>query len=158
MDQQNVKREITKGAIISTFINGIINGVLNWYQHRDLKTMLLSDDMISSTARTVFAGAVPLAVSLAFIITSIAYFTFKYPNKPSYFPTVFGHALRNAFFAMGVIITGAILIQYYVGSIWVTPVQGGIIAGIIAGIVGGTVEYLTKMEIVHYAERMTYRR
>jgi hypothetical protein len=141
--------ELKKGAIIGGVINGIINGFINWFTVKDQTSLILTDNMISSTEHTVFAGAVPLAVSLAFILTSIAYFTSKLPNKPSYFPRVFLMALKHSFFAFGIVVAVAIMIQRFGGSISVTPFHSAVISGIIAALVGGIVNYLTSVELLN---------
>ena len=96
MSTKTTKSELLKGAISSGVINGIVNGLIYWFQVKDKKEILLTDNLISSTEHTVFAGAVPLATSLSFILSSIAYFTLKAPGKPPYFPKVFLLALKNA--------------------------------------------------------------
>ncbi|MGL5112958.1 MAG: hypothetical protein ACRC6O_10015, partial [Flavobacterium sp.] len=96
------KSEILKGAIASGVINGIINGMINWFQLDKSSTISLTTDSISSQEYTVFGEAVVLGTSLAFILTSIAFFTIKIENKPSYFPSVFSLALKNTIFVFGV--------------------------------------------------------
>ena len=80
----------------------------NWTNR---KAIYLTVDSISTTEHTVFSGAVVLAVSLAFILTSITYFTLKVPGKPAYFPKVFLLALKNAVFAFGLVTIAGILLQ-----------------------------------------------
>lgn len=137
-------KQILKGSVIAGSINAVINGVINKISLGDISEIPLTDELISSRVETVFAGVVPLAVSLAFTITTIAFFTFKIPNKPSYFPKVFFLALRNSFFAFGVVVSVAIMVQYFAGTITVTAMQSAIISGLIAGLLGGTIDYLTK--------------
>ncbi len=148
MSAKTIKSELLKGAISGGGINGIINGLIYWFQEKDKKEILLTDNLISSTEHTVFAGAVPLATSLAFILSSIAYFTIKAPGKPPYFPKVFLLALKNAIFAFGIVTISAILLQRYAGSIAVTPVIATLITGVIAGLVGGVVNYMTQKEFL----------
>lgn len=143
------KKEIVKGAAINLVINGIINGAINWFQLDKSKTHFLTADSISSTEHTVFSGAVVLAVSLAFILSSIAYFTIKDPGKPPYFPKVFLLALKHSVFAFGLVAIAGLLIQRIFGAIEVSSITAAIIAGLIAGIVGGVVDYETKMQLIH---------
>lgn len=142
------KQEIFKGALVGGSINLIINGALNWFQLDTSKTHYLTVDSISTTEHTVFSGAVGLAVSLAFMYTSIAYFTVKDPNKPPYFPRVFLLALKHSVFAFGLVAIAGLLIQRLAGSIEVSPIAAAVIAGLIAGIVGGIVDYETKMQLL----------
>jgi len=144
--------ELKKGAFVSAFANGIINAVINWFTVRGNESLLLTDDLISSGQHTVFAGAVPLAVSLAFILTTITYFTTKSPGKPPYFPKVFLLALKHSFFAFGIVVAVAIVIQRFFGAITVSPVQSALLAGFIAALVGGVVTFLTSKEITSSAE------
>lgn len=139
--------DIIKSAVIGGIINGIINGAIYWFQVKGQEMVLLTDNQISSTEHTVFSGAVMLATSLAFILTTIAFFTFKKEGKPRYFPKVFLQALKNAIFAFGGVTVAGVLIQRWTGSIEVTPVVATVITGLIACLVGGTVDYLTKKDL-----------
>lgn len=148
MTTTNIKNTILKGSLIAGTINAIINGVINKISLGDMTEIPLTDELISSRVETVFSGAVPLAVSLAFIITTVAFINFKMPNKPSYFPKVFLLALRNSFFAFGVVVSVAIMVQYFAGTIMVTTLHSAIICGVIAGLIGGAVDFLTKTELL----------
>jgi hypothetical protein len=139
---------IQKGAITGGVINAIINGLIYWFQVKDKSKILLTDNLISSAEHTVFASAVPLATSLAFILTSVAYFTIKTTNKHPYFPKVFLLALKNAVFAFGIVTIVAILLQRFTGSVSVTPLIATLISGGIAGLVAYEVNYLTHKEII----------
>jgi len=141
---------ILKGALASGIINAIINGIINWFQLGNTKTIKLTTDSISSQEHTVFGGAVILGTSLAFILTSIAYLTLKIKNKPKYFPKVFFLALKQSIFVFGVIIIFALLFQKVFGSIEVSNVYAAIITGIIAGIAAGSIEYSTKKRLLNY--------
>ena len=144
--QQN---DIMKGAAINGVVNAVINGVINWFTlDKSHPTVLLTQDRISSHEHTVFAGAVPLAVSLAFILTSIAYFQIKTKDKPPYFPTYFVKALKHSVYAFGLVTIFALLLQRYAGSIEVSLPVAAIIAGIVAGVVAGIVDYETKKSLL----------
>jgi hypothetical protein len=140
--------EIKKGAAINGGVNAVINGIINWFiLDKSHPTMLLTQDQISSSSHTVFSGAVPLAISLAFILTSIAFFQTKVENKPSYFPTFFVKALKHSVYAFGLVVIFAILLQRYAGDIEVSLPVAAIIAGIIAGIVAAIVDFETKKSL-----------
>jgi hypothetical protein len=139
-------QEIFKGALIGGAINAVINGVINWNSVKDKTEVMLTDNVISSTEHTVFAGAVPTAVSLAFILTSIAYFTWK-GNKPPYFPTVFFMAVKHAFFTFGVVVSVAIMIQRWFGSVMVSPMESAVITALVAGTISFFMNYLTHREL-----------
>ena len=152
MEKEQIKTpEIKKDSIIGGLSNAIINSIISWFTYKDGGNILLSDDRISSSEHTVFANAVSLAVSLAFILTSISYFTWKLPGKPSYFPVVFKMALKHTIFTFGLVVIFAIMFQRIVGSVVVTPIAASVISGIIAGLVGGTVTYLTTSELFKYS-------
>jgi hypothetical protein len=140
--------EIKKGAAINGVVNAVINGIINWFiLDKTHPTMLLTQDQISSSSHTVFSGAVPLAISLAFILTSIAFFQTKVENKPSYFPTFFVKALKHSIYAFGLVVIFSILLQRYAGEVEVSLPMAAVIAGIIAGIVAAIVDFETKKSL-----------
>lgn len=140
--------ELLKGALLTGIINACINGIINWFSVRNLAEIPLTHDLISTNTNTVFSGVVSLATSLAFVLTTISYLTFKAANKPRYFPKVFFFALRNSFFVFGVVVAIATLVQRFAGTVMMNPFESALLSGIFAGIVGGTVDYLTKKELV----------
>lgn len=143
--------EIKKGAAINGVVNAVINGIINWFiLDKSHPTMLLTQDQISSSSHTVFSGAVPLAISLAFILTSIAFFQTKVENKPSYFPTFFVKALKHSVYAFGLVVIFAILLQRYAGEVEVSLPLAAIIAGIVAGIVAAIVDFETKKSLFEH--------
>jgi hypothetical protein len=138
-----------KGAIINGVANAIINGIINWLTiDKSHDSIALTQDQISSNAHTVFSGAVPLAVSLAFILTSIAYFVTKLENKPPYFPVYFLKALKHSVYAFGLIAIVGLLFQRLFGTIHVSFTMAAIIAGFIAGVVAAIVDYETKKSFI----------
>jgi putative flippase GtrA len=144
------QQEMTKGAMINGLINMVINGMIAWFGARHADSILLTDNQISSTAHTVFSGAVVTAISLAFILSSIAYLTWKIPGKPSYFPTVLLICLRHTIFTFGLVVALAILIQRYAGAVPVSPFLAALITGAIAGVTAGIVTYLTQAELIKH--------
>ena len=142
--------DILKAALFSGTLNAVINGIINWFQVKGKTELYLTVDSISTGGHTVLGGAVILATTLAIILTSIGYFTFKAPNKPSYFPRVFLLTIKNAFFTFGILVTISILLQRFAGSISVTPLMAAIIVAIIAGLVAGIIDYMTKKELLNY--------
>lgn len=146
------RNDIIKGAVIDGTINACINGVINWFKVRDAGEILLAQDLISSQDKTVFAGIVPLATSLAFVLTTVSYFSIKMSNKPKYFPKVFLWALRNTIFAFGLIVAIAVIVQRVAADVTTTPLVSAILAGITAGVVGAMVDYMTKSQIAGEGE------
>lgn len=140
--------ELKKSAFIGGAINAVINGIINWFSVKDLDKVLISDNLISSTEHTLFSGAVPLAVSLAFILTGVAYLSTKIPNKPSYFPSIFWLSMKHTFMAFGIAVTFGVMWQRWMGSIEISPILATICTGLIAGVVAGIVNYMTIKEIL----------
>lgn len=157
MNSKITMHELQKGAIMGGAINALINGMINWFTLDKSHTLYLTGDAISSTAHTVFAGAVPLAVSLAFILSSIAYFTIKVPGKPAYFPGVFLMALKHSVYAFGIVTILGLLIQRMAGSVEVSHLAGAIVAGVIAGFTGGIVDFETKRSVLQRSGSMLLR-
>jgi hypothetical protein len=147
MNSNSNPSDLMKGAIANGVINAVINGIINWFTLDKEQVLYLTVDQISSTEHTVFAGAVPLAVSLAFILSSIAFFTLKIPEKPSYFPKVFILALKHSVYAFGLVTILGLLFQRFAGQIEVSHLTGAVIAGIIAGLTGGIVDFETKRSL-----------
>lgn len=140
--------ELLKGSLLTGIINACINGAINWFSVRKLAEIPLTNDLISTKADTVFSGVVLLATSLAFILTTISFLTFKTPDKPRYFPKVFFFSLRNSFFVFGVVVAIAILVQRIMGTVMISPIESALLSGVFAGMVGGMVDYMTKKELL----------
>lgn len=134
--------EIAKGAAISGVINAVINGAIQWFLLAGHGPLPLTVDGITNDEHTVFGAAVPLAVSLAVILTAVAYTTLKKPRPPLY-PTFLWLAVKHGFFALGVVVTFAVLWQRIFGSITVPLAVAVILLGLIAGVVSAIVAYMT---------------
>lgn len=133
---------ILKGALLSGAINAVINGAIQWYLLSGQGPLALTVDAITNDEHTVFGSAVPLAVSLAMILTAVAYSTVK-GTKPPFYPTFLWMTVKNGFFALGVLITFAVLWQRLLGTIVVALPVGVIILGLVAGAVSAIVNYMT---------------
>lgn len=136
---------IAKGALVSGVINAVINGAIQWYLLSGDAPLPLTVDGISSDEHTVFGAAVPLAVSLAMILTAVAYTTIK-PPKPRFYPAFLWMTIKHGFFALGVVITFAVLWQRVLGSILVPLAVAVVILAVLAGIVAAAVNYMTIRE------------
>ena len=133
---------ILKVALLSGAINAVINGAIQWYLLSGHGPLALTVDAIANDEHTVFGSAVPLAVSLAMILTVVAYSTVK-GSKPPFYPTFLWMTVKNGFFALGVIVTFAVLWQRLLGTIVVSLPVGVIILGLVAGGVSVIVNYMT---------------
>jgi len=135
-------KDIAKGAAVSGVINAIINGAIQWWLLAGHSPLPLTVDGITNDEHTVFGAAVPLAVSLAAILTAVAWTTLKKP-RPPFYPTFLWLTVKHGFFALGVIITFAVFWQRIFGSILVSLPVAVIILGFVAGVVSALVNYMT---------------
>lgn len=147
---------IAKGAAISGVINAVINGAIQWYLLKGHAPLPLTVDSITNDKHTVFGAAVPLAVSLAMILTAVAYQTVK-NEKPPFFPTFLWMTIKHGFFALGVIVTFAVLWQRSFGSVFVSLPTAVLILGMVGGVVAGVVNYMTIRAAVIEGQRVGLR-
>lgn len=131
-----------KGAVITGLINAAINGGIQYFFLKGKAPIAISVDSITNNEETVLGAVVMLAITLAMILTVVAYFTIK-EQKVSFFPTAFWLTIKHGFFTFGVITSLAVLWQKYAGTVEVSLITALIIIGIIAGLVSGIVNYLT---------------
>jgi hypothetical protein len=139
--------EIMKGALVNGVINAVINGAIQYFVLRGSAAIPLSVDGIGSDTHTVFGSAVPLAVSLAMILTAVAHWTLKAEKAP-FFPTTFWLIIKHGLFTFGLVVAGAVLWQRFFGTIEVGLMPAVIILGLVAGVVAAVVNHLTISEIV----------
>ncbi|MEE4162505.1 MAG: hypothetical protein V2I25_08330, partial [Woeseiaceae bacterium] len=125
---------------------------IQWYLLADHAPLPLTVDGITNDEHTVFGAAVPLAVSLAMILTAVAYTTVK-AAKPPFFPVFLWMTIKHGFFALGVIITFAVLWQRILGSIEVSLGAAVVILGLVAGAVSAMVNYMTIRAAVARGQR-----
>jgi len=134
--------EILKGALLSGAINAVINGAIQWYLLAGKGALPLTVDGITNDEHTVFGAAVPLAVSLAMILTAVAYTTVKGP-KPRFYPAFLWLVVKHGFVALGMAITFAVLWQRIFGSLIVSLPVAVVILGLVAGAAAAIVNYMT---------------
>jgi len=139
--------EILKGAMISGVINAVINGAIQYFMLRGSASIPLSVDAISAGTHTVLGSAVPLAVSLAMILTAVAHWTLKAPKKP-FIPTTLWLVIKHGLFAFGAVVAGAVVWQRMAGTVEVGLLTAVVFLGVLAGIVAALVNYMTISEIV----------
>ena len=135
---------LLKASVINGAINAVINGAIQFFMLRGHGPVALTADAISTTEHTVLGSAVPLAVSLAMILTAVTHLTMKGP-KPAFFPGVFWLTLKHGFFAFGVVVTAAVMWQRVVGTVELSVGGAVVVLGIIAGLVAGAVHYMTTL-------------
>lgn len=133
---------ILRGSIINGVINAVINGAIQWFLLRGLVSIPLSVDGITNDEKTVFGMAVPLAVSIAMILTVVAYMTLKEAKRP-FFPDVLWLTVKHGVFAFGLSVAGAVVWQRLMGTVPVSLITAVIVLGVVAGAVGGLINYMT---------------
>lgn len=142
------RAQILKGALLSGVINAVINGAIQYYILKGHDGPIpVSVDAISTDAHTVLGSSVPLAVSLAMILTAVAHWTLKTSKKP-FIPTTLWLVIKHGLFAFGTIVAAAVIWQRAVGTVEVGLGTAVIFLGIVAGVVAATVNYMTITEIV----------
>lgn len=139
------KQALLTGAIVTGFINAIINGGIQYFFLKDKNAIPISVDSITNNDATVLGTAVTLAITLSMILTLVAYLGVKEEKVP-FFPTAFWLTIKHGFFTFGVVTSLSVLWQKYMGTVDVSLVSALIIIGVIAGIVSGIVNYLTLKE------------
>ena len=134
--------QILQGAVTTGISNAVINGAIQWFLLRGQVSIPLSVDGITNDQQTVFGTAVPLAVSIAMILTAVAYLLLKAPKR-RFMPDVLWLTVKHGVFAFGLSVSGAVVWQRLVGSVPVSLATAVIILGIVAGLVGGMIQFMT---------------
>lgn len=142
-----MKSKLMKGAITTGVINALINIVIQYFLLKGHTTIPISVDSITNTTETVLGTAVMLAITLAVILTFIAYYGIKEKKAP-FFPNTVWLALKNGFVTFGILTSLSVLWQKYMGTIDVSLLVGIIIIGVIAGLVSGFVNYFSLKESI----------
>jgi hypothetical protein len=139
--------QILKGALVSGAISGTINGIIQAFQLRGAGPVKLSVDLIGADTRTVLSTAVPLAVSLAAILTVVAYLTLKAPKQP-FWPAVPWLIVKHSLFAFGALVAAAVVWQRLAGTVEVSVATAVALLAVTAGIVAATVNFMTISAVV----------
>ncbi|MGL4543715.1 MAG: hypothetical protein ACRCUI_14520 [Polymorphobacter sp.] len=139
--------DIMKGAVVTGIINAVINGGIQFFLLRGNANIPLSVDAISAGTHTVLGTAVPLAVSLAMILTGVAHWTLKGVKKP-FIPTTLWLVVKHGLFAFGAVVACAVVWQRLAGTIEVSLVTAVVLLGLLAGTVAAVVNYMTISRIV----------
>jgi hypothetical protein len=133
---------LRRAAVLNGVINAVINMAIQALLLRGKGPIPLTADAISSTDHTVLSGAVPLAVSLAMILTAIGWMTTK-GTKRRFFPHIVMLILKHGFLAFGVVVSGAVIWQRLAGTVSVSVPVAVVVLGLIAGLVAAAVHYFT---------------
>ncbi len=140
--------EILKGALVGGLINAVINGAIQYFILRGSDGPIpLSVDSIATDTHTLLGSSVPLAVSLAMILTAVAHWTTKGVKKP-FFPTTLWLVIKHGLFTFGLVVAGAVMWQRLMGTIDVSLATAVVFLGIVAGVVSAIINYMTISQIV----------
>lgn len=139
-----LRSSLRRAALMNGVINVVINAAIQAWLLRGQGPVPLSADAISSTSHTVLSGAVPLAVSLAMILTAIGWLTLKGPKRP-FLPEILLLIAKHGVLAFGILVTAAVLWQRAVGTVSVPVWVVVIVLGLIAGLVAAVVQYYTAL-------------
>jgi hypothetical protein len=142
--------DILKGAVLSGVINAVINGAIQAFILWGSGPIPLSVDSIATETHTVLGSSVPLAVSLAMILTAVAHWTLKAPKKP-FLPTTLWLVVKHGLLAFGTVVAAAVVWQRAVGTVEVSLATAVVFLGIVAGLVAAMVNYMTISAIVEDA-------
>ena len=142
------KSEIMKGAVLNGVINAVINGAIQYFILRGHEGPIpMTVDSIGTDTHTVLGSSVPLAVSLAMILTAVAHWTTKGPKKP-FVPTTLWLVIKHGLFAFGTIVAAAVMWQRTFGTVEVGLGTAVLLLGIVAGLIAAIVNYMTISAIV----------
>ncbi|MGO1462091.1 MAG: hypothetical protein ACTHYN_10305 [Marinobacter sp.] len=134
--------KIIQGAALNGLINALVNGIIQIFILWGNAPIPISVDGITNDSQTVLGSAVPLAVSLAMILTVVTYITLKVPKR-RFVPTVLWLTFKHGMFAFGVCVTGAVIWQRVMGSVPVSLTMAVLVLAVIAGLVASVVNYMT---------------
>ncbi len=140
-----INTKLAKGAVLTGVINAFINGGIQYFFLKQYTSIAISVDSITNNKDTVLGTSVILSITLAMILTLVAYFGIKERKSP-FFPTALWLTIKHGFFTFGILTSLAVLWQKYMGTVEVSLISALIIIGFIAGIVSGVVNYLTLSE------------
>ena len=134
--------QILRGAIGTGISNAVINGAIQWFLLRGQVSIPLSVDGITNEQQTVFGTAVPLAVSIAMILTIVGYLMLKAPKR-RFVPDVLWLTVKHGVFAFGLTVSGAVVWQRLMGSVPVSLAAAVVLLGVVSGLVGGMIQFMT---------------
>lgn len=143
------RSQILKGAVISGVINAVINGAIQAFLLKGSGPIPLSADAISAGTPTVLGSAVPLAVSLAMILTAVSHWTLKAPKKP-FVPMALWLVVKHGVLAFGALVAAAVVWQRAIGTVEVGVATAVVILGVLAGLVAAAVNYMTIAAVVEH--------
>lgn len=145
-DRPTGTSELLRNAMLSGAISAVINGSIQAYLLRGKGPIPISVDSISAGSETVLSAAVPLAVSLAMILTAVAHWTLKTPKKP-FFPTTLWLVIKHGLFAFGAVVAASVMWQRAAGTVEVSVGTAVVLLAVVAGIIAFVVNYMTLTEI-----------
>ena len=134
--------KILQGAVVSGLSNGLINGAIQWFLLRGETAIPVSVDGITNDQQTVLGMAVPLAVSLAMVLTIIAYVTLRAPKR-RFLPSGLWLTVKHGVFAFGLIVAAAVVWKRSMGTVTVSLATAVTVLAVVSGVVGAVVNDMT---------------
>lgn len=139
----NAEALLRKEAALSAGANLVINAAIQAWLLRGKGPHPMTVDSIASPAHTVFGSAVPLAVILGIVVSSITFFAFRKkaaelrlaPAERLARPYLFfglRQALGAALALFGGVVALGVLWQRYVGAVEVSTAAAALFAGLVA--------------------------
>lgn len=136
---------IRRDALVGAAINAVINAAISGWMVAGTGPQTLSVDSIASTDHTVLGSAVTLAMTLAFILATITFFTFRKKARAQGLaaprlldrPYVFfglRQALDVSLSMFGLVVAVAVLWQRFVGTVTVSVPVAAAVAGLVASV------------------------
>lgn len=141
------QQDTRKAAIISGVVNAAINGAIQAHFLWGQTSVPCLSMRSARGTHTVLGSAVPLAVSLAMILTAVAHWTLEGPKKP-FVPTTLWLIVKHGLFAFGAVVAAAVVWQRVAGTVDVSVATAVLLLAAVAGIVAGLGNYMTISEVV----------
>ncbi len=148
-----------KDSLVSACINGVINGLIAYFEFRDQASIPISLDAISTNQISVWGQAVTLTFGLGIILTIITSKVFISHIKKQNLTLKAGHtfpdtpailklAAFNAAILFGWFVTLAVIWTKWAGEVFVSATAAAVLVGLFAVVVTLVVEVRTKSQII----------
>lgn len=152
------RSDIGRLAALQSVINAVISGLQAWFAMKSQVSVAVTLDSISGGSRSVLGKSVAAAFFLGFAVTCFTYLGFRKRvkegapradiNRLKFWPDYVELATKNAVFVFGVLTILAILWQYWIGTLFVTPLVGVLLTALIAATQTAYVSYSTMVSML----------
>ncbi len=156
------KEEIFKLALTQGCVNGIVSGLKAWFAMRSVDVLPLTLDTISGGRASLMGKSVAAAFAMGLVVTLVTYLNFRkriakgampglHVERLRFWPGYVLLAAKNALFVFGLLIMTAVMWQYWVGTVFITPAVAVLITVMIAGVETGYTSYSTMLSMQELA-------